>query len=104
MTNVVLILRYFCPFTSREPTLYVEDSLPSSKLSNSSSEEVSHGRQSLGSDANSMRYTSDEALEDCGQGPSAMEEEAPNEMGGKEDHPSDNTITSKIAADNQLEV
>ncbi|KAK1384282.1 hypothetical protein POM88_022017 [Heracleum sosnowskyi] len=87
-----------------EPTLYVEDSLPSSKSSNSSSVEVNHGCQSLGSDAKSMPCTSDEAVEDCGQGPSVMEEEAPNEKGGKEDHPTSNTLTSKIASDNQLEV
>lgn len=82
----------------------MEDSLPSSKSSNSSSEEVDRGCRSLGSDAKSMPCSSDEAVEDCGQGPSAMEEEAPNENGGKEGHPSSNTFTSKFASDNQLEV
>lgn len=82
----------------------MEDSLPSSKSSNSSSEKVDHDCQSLGSDAKSMPCSSDEAVEDFGQGPLAMEEEAPNEKGGKEDHPSSNTFMSKIAPDNQLEV
>lgn len=66
--------------------------------------EVDHGCQSLGSDAKSLPCTSDEGVEDCGQGPSAMEEETPNEKDRKEDHPSSNTLTSKNASDNQLEV
>lgn len=97
------MLTYYCSFTSREPTLYVEDSLPSSKPSNSLSE-VDHGCQSLGSDEKSLPCTSNEGVEDCGQGPSAMEEETPNEKDRKEDHPSSNTLTSKNASNNQLEV
>lgn len=60
----------------------MKDSFQLSKSPNSSSED-SQGGQSLGKDSESMTCSSDEVVEDCIQGLSAMEEEAPTEKGGK---------------------
>lgn len=51
-----------------------------------------------------MSCTSDEDVDDCGQGPSATEEEAPTEKSRNEDHCGDDTFTSRITSEKQLEV
>lgn len=83
MSSIVFQVRYYCPFTSSEPTLSVKDSFQLSKSPNSSSED-SHGGQSSGPDSESRTCISDEGVEDCDQGLLAMEEEALTEKGWKE--------------------